>query len=44
MVKGNLVAPEDEIRFDMPVRLVFGQADNVDAKGRFYLTYHFVKA
>ena len=43
-VKGTLVAPERDIRFDMPVKVVFEKADRIDAKGRSYLTYHFVKA
>ncbi len=44
VVKGTLIAPECDIRFDMPVKVVFEKADNVDSKGRAYLTYHFVKA
>jgi uncharacterized protein len=44
VVKGNLVVPECDIRFDLPVKVVFERADQVDAKGRSYLTYHFVKA
>jgi uncharacterized protein len=44
VVKGNLIAPECDIRFDMPVKVVFGKAGQVDARGRSYLTYHFAKA
>jgi uncharacterized OB-fold protein len=44
VVKGNLIAPEHEIRFDMPVNVVFERAGQLDAKGRAYLTYHFVKS
>jgi len=43
-IMGNLVAPQNDIKFDMRVKLVFNKADAVDAKGRSYLTYHFVKA
>jgi len=44
VVKGNLVAAEDELAFDMPVKMMFDKADRTDAKGREYLTYYFVKA
>lgn len=43
-VKGNVIAAEAELAFDMPVRLVFGTAEQTDAQGRSYLTYHFIKA
>lgn len=43
-VKGNIVADADDLRFDMPVRLVFETLERADAKGRSYLSYHFVKA
>lgn len=43
-VKGNLVAEEGDTAYDMPVRLVFEHAAQKDAKGRSYLTYHFIKA
>jgi uncharacterized protein len=43
-VRGTLIAPESDIQFDMQVRLVFERASKTDAKGRSYLTYHFVKA
>lgn len=43
-VKGNLVADDADIAYDMRVRLVFETAAQTDAKGRSYLTYHFVKA
>lgn len=43
-VKGNLLVEPDEAAFDMPVRLLFERAPVPDAKGRSYLTYHFVKA
>jgi uncharacterized OB-fold protein len=42
VVKGTLMAPERELRYDLPVKIVFEKADAVDAKGRSYLTYHFV--
>jgi uncharacterized protein len=44
VLKGTLVAPVDSIRFDMPVTLTFGVADQVDAQSRSYLTYYFVPA
>ena len=43
-VKGNIVAEEHELAFDMPVRLVFEKAEQTDAQGQSYLSYHFVKA
>jgi uncharacterized OB-fold protein len=42
VVKGTLIAPELELRYDLPVTIVFEKADASDAKGRSYLTYHFV--
>lgn len=43
-VKANVVAAEEELAFDMPVRIEFEKADRTDAKGREYLTFYFVKA
>ena len=46
-VKGNLngVAPNPEaIKFDMPVKLVFGDAGRKDKDGNAYLAYSFVPA
>ena len=44
VVKGNLVAAEEDLAFDMPVKMVFDKADRTDAKGREYLTYYFIQA
>jgi uncharacterized OB-fold protein len=44
VVKGNLIAPERDIRHNLPVKIVFEKADGVDARGRSYLTYHFATA
>ncbi len=43
-VKGNLSAPLEDLRFDMPVRVVFEMTERTDQKGHAYLSYHFVKA
>src|SRR6202051_4580199 len=44
VVKGNLMAPERDIQYDLPVKIVFEKADGLDAQGRSYLTYHFAMA
>ena len=43
-VKGNLIAEDADIAYDMPVKLVFEIPERTDSKGRSYLSYHFVKA
>jgi uncharacterized OB-fold protein len=44
VVKGNLDASPGQIRFDMPVQVVFERAGKLDDDGRAYLTYHFAPA
>jgi len=44
VLKGTLEAPVDEVRFDMPIKVLFRKADQVDAKGRSYITYYFARA
>jgi uncharacterized protein len=44
VVKGTLDVPENEICFDMQVKIVFEKAADLDAVGRSYLTYYFAKA
>jgi uncharacterized OB-fold protein len=44
VLKGTLAAAPESIRFDMPVTLTFGVADQRDSRGRSYLTYYFVSA
>ena len=43
-IKANLDAPHDGLRFDMPVKAVFEDIDQVDAKGRRYHGFHFEPA
>ena len=43
-IKANLDVPDESVCFDMPVKAVFEDLDQVDAKGRHYHGFHFVPA
>ncbi|MET0182729.1 MAG: Zn-ribbon domain-containing OB-fold protein [Caulobacterales bacterium] len=47
-IKGNLVdvdlSKPENVKFDMPVKVVYRDAERKDAQGRSYLSYFFVPA